>query len=78
VEDVVSDPPGTVQSTVDELVPELPITVPPLPEVVGALPLPELPPVVETVVEAVPPVTVTPPPVVPIGPITIDPVKLLP
>ena len=70
VENVVADPPGTVQSTVHELVPELPVPVPPLPEAVGSLPLPELPPVVETVVESVPPA--------PVGPITIDPGKLLP
>ena len=76
--DAVGTTQGTVQSTVDQIVPELPISVPPLPEVVGSLPVPPLPPVVETVVETVPSVTVTPPPVVPVAPITVDVPKLLP
>ena len=74
-------PQPTVQATVDEVLPELPVPVPPLPEVLGSLPvaaLPvETPPAVETVVEALPPVTVTPP-LLPIAPITIDPGNLLP
>jgi RNA polymerase sigma-70 factor, ECF subfamily len=61
--------PETVESTVEQLVPALPIPAPALPPV---------PPVVETVAESIPPVTVTPPPVVPVAPITVDPPKLLP
>ena len=78
-------PQPTVQSTVDKVVPDLPIATPPLPEVIGSLPVPELPvqtpAVVETVVGAIPPVTLTPPlttPLVPVAPITIDPRTLLP
>lgn len=73
---------STVQTTVEKTTPPLPIAVPPLPDVVGSLPVPPLPvdvpPVVETVVEAVPPVTVELPAIVPVAPITIDPPKLLP
>ncbi len=72
----------TVQSTVDEVVPPLPVPVPPLPEVVGSLPVPQLPietpPIVEPVVAALPTVTVTPPPIIPIAPVAVDPKKLLP
>ena len=72
----------TVQTTVDKVVPPLPVPVPPLPEVVGSLPVPELPietpPIVEPVVAALPTVTVTLPPIVPVAPITVDPKKLLP
>jgi RNA polymerase sigma-70 factor, ECF subfamily len=86
----------TVQSTVDKATAPLPGTVPQLPEPLGSLPAPPLPPVVEPVVEAVAPVvepvvaavapvsgslpavTVTPPPVLPLQPITVDPKQLLP
>jgi RNA polymerase sigma factor (sigma-70 family) len=77
----------TVQSAVDDVLPDLPVVIPALPEVVGSLPVPplpvETPPVVDTVVGAIPPVTVTPPvvpvvPIAPIAPVTIDPGTLLP
>ena len=72
----------TVQSTATKVTPVLPVPVPPLPEVVGSLPIPqlpvEIPQVVETVVEAVPPVTVELPPVLQLEPVTIDPKTLLP
>ncbi len=77
----------TVQSTVDDVLPDLPVVIPALPEVVGSLPVPplpvETPPVVDTVVGAIPPITVTPPvvpvvPIAPIAPVTIDPGTLLP
>jgi hypothetical protein len=70
-----------VQATVDEVLPELPVPVPPLPEVLGSLPVPalpvETPPAVETVVEALPTVTVTTPLDV-LPPVTIDPRRVLP
>ncbi|MGH3071483.1 MAG: hypothetical protein ACRDNB_04325, partial [Gaiellaceae bacterium] len=72
----------TIQSTVDDLLPELPVPTPPLPDAVGALPVPalpvETPPLVETVVEVLPTVTVTPPPFLPLEPVTIDTSTLLP
>ena len=77
----------TVQSTVEDVLPDLPVVIPALPEVVGSLPVPplpvETPPVVDTVVGAIPPITVTPPvvpvvPIAPIAPVTIDPGTLLP
>jgi RNA polymerase sigma factor (sigma-70 family) len=74
-------PQPTVQATVDEVLPELPVPVPPLPEVLGSLPVPalpvETPPAVETVVEALPTVTVTTPLDV-LPPVTIDPRRVLP
>ena len=73
---------STVQSTVAEALPEIPIATPPLLDPIGSLPVPQLPvetpPIVETVVGALPPVTVTLPPVLPIGPATLDPPALLP
>jgi RNA polymerase sigma factor (sigma-70 family) len=79
-----------VQETVEQAVPALaPVTEPVLDaveDVVESVPVPavtvETPPVVEDavedVVEALPPVTVTPPAPLPVGPVTIDPPKLLP
>lgn len=65
----------TAQPTVADTVPALPLATP-LPDVVGSLPVPQLPPVVGTVVDAVPPVTVTPPPAVPVEPVTDQPVAV--
>lgn len=79
VEDAVPTTATTVQSAVDDLVP---VPAPTLPEAIGSLPVPQLPvetpPLVEAVVESVPPVTVTPPAALPLEPITIDPSTLLP
>jgi RNA polymerase sigma-70 factor, ECF subfamily len=72
----------TVQSTVDETLPDLPVPIPALPEVIGSLPVPELPvetpAAVDTVVGSLPPVTVTPPSFVPLPAVTVDPGELLP
>ena len=70
-----------MQSTVDKVTPGLPVAVPTLPEVVGSLPVPELPvelPAVETVVEGLPTVTVALPEAVPVQPVKLDPSELLP
>jgi RNA polymerase sigma-70 factor, ECF subfamily len=70
-----------VQPTVGEVLEDLPVPALPLPDVIESLPVPQLPvdvpAAVDTVVTALPPVTVTPP-LVPVAPVTIDPGKLLP
>ena len=70
--------PAVKVPAVDQTVPALPVATPPLPDAIGSLPVPPVPPVVETVVESIPPVTVTPPPVVPVAPVTVDVPQLLP
>ena len=79
--DAVTTTTETVQSTVDQIVPDLPVEAPQLPDAIGSLPVPALPstpPLVETVVESVPSVTITPPAIGPVAPITVEPPKLLP
>lgn len=76
LENVVPATTETVQSTVDQIAPALPVETPQLPDAIGSLPVPAPPPpLVETVVESVPPVTVAVPAV---GPVTVDPPQLLP
>lgn len=75
-------PSSPVRSAVDDVLPDLPVALPPLPDLVESLPAPQLPvetpPVVEAVVGAVLPVAVTLPAAVPVTPVAIDPPKLLP
>jgi RNA polymerase sigma factor (sigma-70 family) len=84
VTDTVGTTVTTVGQTVEQLVPVLaPVTTPvtqTVVEVVESVPqvTEAINPVVEPVVAALPTVTVTPPPLLPIGPITVDPKKLLP
>ena len=76
-------PPVEQPATVGEVLDELPVQTPPLPlpEAVESLPVPQLPvetpPVVETVVGALPTVTVSTP-LLPVEPVTIEPRTLLP